>query len=72
MSWNHVQRELRSLGGAVMRGLAQAAEDAPETVGARKEAFVARIQERYGVARESAVRQLERRLNVTRRWLEKA
>lgn len=72
MDWNRLHRNLQSIGDTVGRTLAPYADDAPQTVGSRKEAFVVRIQERYGVARASAVRQLDQRLSVTRRWLEKA
>jgi len=58
MNWDRVQGEWKQLSSQVKSKWAKLTDDDLKNVSAKKDALVGKIQERYGIARDEAERQV--------------
>jgi len=59
MNWDRVQGEWKQLTSQVKSKWAKLTDDDLRTIGAKKDALVGKIQERYGVLRDEAEKQVD-------------
>ena len=59
MNWDRIAGEWKQIGARVKAKWAKLTDDDLTAVGARKDALIGKIQERYGILREEAERQVE-------------
>lgn len=59
MNWDRIAGEWKQIKSRIQAKWAKLTDDDLVAVGARKDAFVGKIQERYGILREEAERQVD-------------
>jgi uncharacterized protein YjbJ (UPF0337 family) len=59
MNWDRIAGEWKQIGARVKAKWAKLTDDDLNAVGARKDALIGKIQERYGILREEAERQVD-------------
>ncbi|MCA6218454.1 CsbD family protein [Ideonella sp. B7] len=66
MNWERIQGQWKQVAGKVKEQWGKLTDDDLDVVGGRREQFVGKIQERYGIAKDEAEHQLaewERKAN---------
>jgi len=59
MNWDQIEGKWKQLKGSVRQKWAKLTDDDLELIAGNRDEFAGRLQERYGIAREEAERQLE-------------
>jgi uncharacterized protein YjbJ (UPF0337 family) len=59
MNWDRIQGEWKQLSSHVKEKWAKLTDDDLKTIGAKKDALVGKLQERYGVLRDEAEKQVD-------------
>lgn len=59
MNWDRIAGEWKQIGARVKAKWAKLTDDDLSAVGARKDALIGKIQERYGILRDEAERQVD-------------
>jgi len=59
MNWDRVQGEWKQLSSQVKSRWAKLTDDDMKTVSAKKDALVGKLQERYGILRDEAEKQID-------------
>ncbi|HEY6460402.1 MAG TPA: CsbD family protein [Polyangiaceae bacterium] len=59
MNWDRIAGEWKQIGSRVKAKWAKLTDDDITAVGAKKDAFIGKIQERYGIMRDEAERQVD-------------
>ncbi len=59
MNWDRIAGQWKQIGSQVKAKWAKLTDDDLTAVGARKDALVGKIQERYGILRDEAERQVD-------------
>lgn len=59
MNWDRIAGEWKQLSSRIKAKWAKLTDDDLAAIGARKDAFVGKIQERYGILRDEAERQVD-------------
>ena len=59
MNWDRVQGEWKQLSSQVKSRWAKLTDDDMKTVSAKKDALVGKLQERYGILRDGAEKQID-------------
>jgi uncharacterized protein YjbJ (UPF0337 family) len=59
MNWDRIQGEWKQLASSVKTKWAKLTDDDIHLIGAKKDALVGKIQERYGVLRDEAEKQVD-------------
>ncbi len=59
MNWDQIQGKWKQMKGSVRQKWAKLTDDDLEYIAGNREHFAGRLQERYGIAREEAERQLD-------------
>ena len=65
MNWDRVEGNWKQMTGALKQKWGKLTDDDLSTIKGKREAFVGRLQERYGIAKDEAERQLEEYLKHT-------
>ena len=60
MNWDQLETKWKEFAGSARAHWSQLTEDDWKTITGKKEQLVARVQERYGVAKEEAAKQVDR------------
>lgn len=58
MNWDRIQGQWKQVAGKAKEQWGKLTDDDLDVVGGRREQFVGKIQERYGIAKDEAERQL--------------
>jgi len=64
MNWDQVEGKWKQFSGSIKERWGKLTDDDLTTIGGKKDQLVGRIQERYGISREEADRQLNEYLNA--------
>ena len=64
MNWDQVEGKWKQFSGSIKERWGKLTDDDLTTIGGKKDQLVGRIQERYGISREEAHRQLDDYLNT--------
>jgi uncharacterized protein YjbJ (UPF0337 family) len=59
MNWDQVSGQMKQLGADIKSRWAKLTDDDLQNLGAKKDMFVAKIQERYGILKEEAETQVD-------------
>lgn len=59
MNWDHIQANWKDLKGAAREQWGKLTDDDIEVIAGKRDQLVARIQERYAVAKDEAERQID-------------
>lgn len=59
MNWDQVEGKWKQFSGSIKERWGKLTDDDLTTIGGKKDQLVGRIQERYGISREEAHRQLD-------------
>jgi uncharacterized protein YjbJ (UPF0337 family) len=59
MNWDQIEGKWKQMKGAVRQRWAKLTDDDLELIGGKREEFTGRLQERYGIQRDEAERQLD-------------
>ena len=65
MNWDRVEGNWKQMTGALKQKWGKLTDDDLSTIKGKREAFVGRLQERYGIAKDEAERQLDEYLKHT-------
>jgi len=68
MNWDRVEGSLKQFGGKVNEQWGRLTHDPQREFAGRRDQFLGKNQERYGVAKEEAARQLRDFLDRNRNW----
>jgi uncharacterized protein YjbJ (UPF0337 family) len=59
MNWDQIEGQWKQIKGKVREKWGKLTDDDLQTIGGRKDQFIGKLQERYGMSRERAERDLE-------------
>ena len=59
MNWDQIEGKWKQMKGSVRQRWAKLTDDDLELIGGKREQFAGRLQERYGIAKDEAERQLD-------------
>jgi uncharacterized protein YjbJ (UPF0337 family) len=65
MNWDRVEGNWKQMTGSLKQKWGKLTDDDLTLIKGKREAFVGRLQERYGIAKDEAERQLNDYLNTT-------
>jgi uncharacterized protein YjbJ (UPF0337 family) len=60
MNWDRIEGKWKQLRGAAREQWGKLTDDDLDKIAGKRDQFIGRIQERYGIAKEEAERQIER------------
>ncbi|HUE00350.1 MAG TPA: CsbD family protein [Bryobacteraceae bacterium] len=59
MNWDQVEGQWKQLKGSIREKFGKLTDDDLQTIGGKKDQFVGKLQERYGISREQAQKDLD-------------
>jgi uncharacterized protein YjbJ (UPF0337 family) len=59
MNWNEVEGKWNQMKGSVREKFGKLTDDDIQVIGGKKDQFLGKLQERYGIAREQAQKELD-------------
>jgi uncharacterized protein YjbJ (UPF0337 family) len=59
MNWEEIQRQWKQVSGAVRQKWSKLTEDDIQAIGGRRDPFIGKLQQRYGMSREQAEKDVD-------------
>ena len=66
MNWDQVEGQWKQMKGSIREKFGKLTDDDLQTIGGKKDQFVGKLQERYGISREQAQKDLDNWLQSQR------